>query len=745
MTSRKNTIRLSQIFNFIFSFLFCLTINHTKAQTDIPVGTWRMHLSFNNIKAIAQGSDRVYAASDVAVLIFDRTDNSLDTYTKLSGLTGAGITDIAYNENTNQLIIAYEDGNLDLIKENEVVNFTRLRDLNTIVGSKRINHITISNRIAYLSTDYGVVLLDLNNNEVKETWRDLGSQGTNLSIFKSIIYKDSISLATSKGVLIGSLKNNLLDYNNWKRIDSGELADTVHSIATFNNTLFIGINGKGLYQYNNQAFVNTGLLNDIKFLALEGAEENLAITGSQKLWLLNKNNQLQQIANDNLPSPQKAIIDQHGYYWIADAKNGLVSNISGTFTSFLPNGPTITSAFRLKHINNRLYALSGGYTSLGIPLGNDGHINYFENGQWKLSSLPLTDVTDIADLSNTTFTASYGSGISAETSSGSTIYNNTNSPLQNINPDGKGIYITALENSSQGVFVANYGAASPIHLLKQDNTWNSYIVNYALGRYPLRVASDFSSNLWMAIDPRQGGGIIVLNTQTGENIWLNESAGSGGLPSRAVRSLALDREGNIWVGTNSGIAYFYSQKADAVKPVFENRFLLRDEIITAIAIDGGNRKWIGTQQGAWLFNPTGESLVHRFTTENSPLPSNHISDISINHQTGEVFFSTDKGIISYRSDATVAEVKPDNIKIFPNPVTPEFSGTVGITGLSENASVKITDVSGKLVWQVQANGGTATWNVRDYKGRRAATGVYLVFASKDDGSESMVGKIAVIE
>jgi hypothetical protein len=206
----------------------------------------------------------------------------------------------------------------------------------------------------------------------------------------------------------------------------------------------------------------------------------------------------------------------------------------------------------------------------------------------------------------------------------------------------------------------------------------------------------------------------------------------------------VDRDGLIWIGTELGVCYFFTPSEDAVRPIFENRFLLRDDKVTAIAIDGGNRKWMGTERGVWLFDPTCETLIYNFTTENSPLLSNVIKDIEINPETGEVFFATARGIVSFRSDATESGSAFKTVKIFPNPVTSTFTGNVGISGLATDAVVKITDISGKLVWETRANGGTATWNVKDYNGRRAATGIYIVFAATEDGSESAVGKIAVV-
>ena len=180
-------------------------------------------------------------------------------------------------------------------------------------------------------------------------------------------------------------------------------------------------------------------------------------------------------------------------------------------------------------------------------------------------------------------------------------------------------------------------------------------------------------------------------------------------------------------------------------PIFENRVLLRDEFVTAVAIDPGNRKWIGTRtNGIWLFSETGEEQVFHFTADNSPLLSDNITAIKVHPGSGEVFIGTDKGLVSFRSDATQGTSRHENVEIYPNPVRPGFNRDVVINGLVNNALVKITDVSGKLVREIRAQGSTALWNSRDYNGQRVKTGVYLVFSTNRDGTETFVGKIAVI-
>jgi ligand-binding sensor domain-containing protein len=268
--------------------------------------------------------------------------------------------------------------------------------------------------------------------------------------------------------------------------------------------------------------------------------------------------------------------------------------------------------------------------------------------------------------------------------------------------------------------------------------------------FPQELLVDRLGQVWMIVDPAKGGGITVFNKSTNETAYLSSVQNKGGLPTNSVKSIANDREGQVWVGTNEGVVYFPNPgnvfgSIDASRPIFENRFLLRDEAIIAIAVDGGNRKWLGTSNGVWLLDPTGEELIFNFTEENSPLPSNKIKSIAINSKSGEVYFATDKGLASFRGAATESGFQFEAVKIFPNPVTAEFSGQVAINGLYRDAIVKITDLAGHLVWQTKANGGTATWNARQLNGNRVSTGMYFVFATSEDGSERHVGKIAVIE
>ena len=232
--------------------------------------------------------------------------------------------------------------------------------------------------------------------------------------------------------------------------------------------------------------------------------------------------------------------------------------------------------------------------------------------------------------------------------------------------------------------------------------------------------------------------------------------GNGNLPHNCVYCLANDLEGNIWVGTREGVCVFYSPSSvfsgydfDAQQIIVEEngfgQYLLNAEIVYTIAIDGGNRKWIGTLgSGLFLLSEDGTEEIFHFTDENSPLLSNTILDIEINHETAEVFIATDKGLMSFRSDATQSAQHPDDLHIFPNPVRENYNGIITINGLSYESNVKITDVSGNLVFETNSEGGTAIWNGSDTNNNRVSTGVYLVLSSDKYGREKTIGKILFI-
>jgi len=312
------------------------------------------------------------------------------------------------------------------------------------------------------------------------------------------------------------------------------------------------------------------------------------------------------------------------------------------------------------------------------------------------------------------------------------------------------IIVTGLAaDSENNLWVVNFSNTS---LLKLDhtNTWTAKDFGFPESEEPMSLEVNASGQLWMTLGLFDGDGILAYDPMTDLFRYLTTS--SANLPSNDIRDIEFDKTGNLWMATSKGIAFIPFAFAaiqdagiDAIKPIFENSLLFDDKITTALEVDAGNRKWIGTNDGIWLFEENIDELVLHFNSENSPLPSDIILDIAIDPTSGEVFIATDRGLVSYRGDATEGKSFHQNVKIFPNPVLPNFTGFVGFDGLTLNARLKITTISGRLVKEINASGAGASWDVSDYNGKRAASGVYLVFSSNSDGSETFVGKIAIIE
>jgi len=760
---QNNSLLLPLILVFLFYFhLF------SYAQTEIPIGTFRAHLSFNSASHVAVGESRAYCTTLSGIFTYDLEDNSLEKITPIDGLNDTDIKSLGYSSEKSMLLIGYSSGNIDVIIDNQIISFPDIKD-SQIQGNKNINHFTFLGNYAYISTDFGVMVLDLIKLEIKETYRNLGVDGVTLRIIQSAIAGDSIFLATENGVIAGDLKNsNLLDFNNWKRFDTNNgLPNTnISGISAGSNTLIASINSDGLYQYSQSKWNKLPVLDSKTFDFIQFSGDQFLIIEDKSLWTLQPNGEISIISNPNISIPKAAVVDPSGIVWIADGINGLVTDFQGSFTSIFPSGPFSNDVWDFKFINGKIIGLAGGYDQSFVPNRNSNGFYVFENGRWEnfnpvdpVNSNPIPFVEDLVDVANSsvlgkTYFASFGHGLLAwdNTNGFDLIDENTpGSPLINQNPPGRYTQITGLAGSDAGLWITNHGAGNPLHLLKPDGLWESFSFASSSAKYPLGIEISRFGDKWMRLNPEFGGGILVFNEGLNKSILISDQPGAGELPSMVINSIAIDQNDQAWIATDKGVVFFADASSmlsgtivNAITPIFENNRLLFNQEVTDIEIDGGNRKWMGTRNGVWLFGDDGEFLFENFNTENSPLLSNNILGIEINDITGEVFIATDVGIISFRGTATKGAQTHGNVKIFPNPVTKDFNGTVGISGLANNVVIKITDISGKLIWQTRAYGGTATWGVSDYKGKRASTGVYLVFSSTFDGTETFIGKIAVV-
>ena len=736
----------------VFLQIICVNL---WAQELIPIGTWRSHFNFRSVQKVVEGDEAIYGATRLAILVLDREDNSLSSLSKVNGLSDVGISALGYNRASGHLIVGYENGNLDILKDNEVTNVRSIATAQ-IIGSKKINHVSDNGQLAYLSTDFGVVVVDLQTGGIVESYRNLGPAGEETSVRQSVILNDSIYLATDFGVISGNISTdtNLQDFQSWNRYSTAFPVDdeAVDFVGVLDQEV-VAIVDNELFNLSPSGWAPSFTFSQSP-LSLTSTSRGLLIVVGDQLLLLDSSIRIDEINYVDQPSPSDAVIDEDGRLWIADQTLGLIGNNgTGNFENFVRNGPLTDQTFRLYQDGDSIISLPGGFGQNFEPLNGARGYSTFDLGSWTIqptTELNFANLTDALRIGNSgLFIGSFGSGI-LEAEAGTIIDNQTpEGPFADMT---RGPQVTGVDSDSNGnLWVSEYDRFESFHRRDPNGVWSSFSFNIAASRFPILMEVNQFDDIWAGIDPNEGGGVFVFNAVTDQQRFLNVGEGQGNLPNSHVTDILFDLEGQAWIGTETGVAVipdpfiiFEDQGFDAIRPIFENRPLLEEEFITSMIVDGGNRKWIGTNNGLWLFSPSGESLIENFNIDNSPLPSNEIVDLEINPSSGELFVATRMGMVSFRGTSTAGTEKHEAVKIFPNPVRPGYTGTVGISGVVRNAIVKITDTGGRLVREVRAQGGTAVWDTRDFSGNVVSSGVYIVFSSSDNGNETFVGKIAIV-
>ncbi len=750
---------------------------------DIAVGHWRHHLPNNTVLALAETSDRIIGATEFGLVVFNKADNSIEKIDKVHGLTDLGITSLAYSEVHDLVLVGYANGNLDLIKGRQFVNVPDIRRA-AIMGNKQINNILISGNRAYLACGFGIVEFDLESLLIRDTYF-IGPSGSQVEVFDITRSASHFFVATNAGLLRAPAQGvNLADFQNWQRISvSGLPNEIINMVAWHNGYLFANLSrqtGDLLYLFNGtawQVFSPSGLPYTGARRKLKVSRGKLLVSNQSFVDIFDQNLNLTDRIDNYYEGQVRALdvmFDKDNRLWLGDIYDGLVRrNTPTAFMRIVLPGPATPNAFGLATGGNNLWVAPGAISPGGGNTWNSNGVFMFSQGAWKwffVAQFPImNNVWDIIRIAvdpgnpNKAYAASWTEGLLELSPDGpNTLWNDRNSPLQRRFEVNDHIRLggVAVDNSGN-VWVTNSNTPRPLAVKKENNQWLSFSSQGIISTSQLlgKLVIDQTGQKWAALP---NGGIYVFkeNSLSSDTDFqarrLTTTEGSGGLPSNNVTALAVDLDGYVWVGTDKGVAVFYSpQRVFSGGPVnaqqvvvVQNGFagiLFETETINAIAVDGSNKKWFGTtRSGAFLLSADGRQTIFNFKAENSPLPSNNVIDIAINGQSGEVFFATDKGIASFRGLATEASTVHSNVYAFPNPVRPGFAGYISVRGLVRNALVKITDINGNLVYETIAEGGQAVWNGQDLWGRRPATGVYLVFSTNDDGSETMVTKILFI-
>lgn len=752
--------------------LFLLTTYILYAQ--IGVGEWRDHLPFTYSRHIAESPTKIYVASESGIFSYSKTNQNVEKYTKVNLLSDIGVSAIEYSDDNKLLVAGYSNGNLDLIFDNEVYNISDIKR-EIISGSKSINHILFINEYAYLSCGFGIVVVNTEKREIKETYY-IGTMGAQVQVNQLFFYNNFLYAATNQGVFIADYNNpNLADYSNWQIItDIPSYTSKFNSIFVNNGDILVNqVNETSndiIYQYKNGIWniFNNTFSNVYK---IHYASSRLHIIADTEVLVYNSDLSLiSSVSNSEITNfhPYDAITTESNGYYIADNGRGLVRYQNGIEETIVPNAPYLSNAFTMDIKNKRVLVAGGG---LSPSFGNvflNGVVFSFQKERW--TSVTNYNAVDYISVeidpynSDHYFAGSWGNGlIEYRNNEIVETYNETNSTLQSMIPgdDFCRIYGLAFD-SENNLWITNSEVTNPVSVLTNDGDWFNF--NYDEEISNLRTGDIIvteSDQKWLVLP--NGEGLFVFNNngtisdkEDDQYKKLDILDENGKVISNNIYSIAEDLNGEIWVGTDLGIV-IYSNPESVFEDGFYARrivltvgevtqYLLNTELVTSIAVDGANRKWIGTQSaGVYLVSKDGTDEINHFTSENSPLLSDRINNIAINHESGEVFFATDKGLISYRGTATMGSDDFKDVYVYPNPVRENYEGDVTIRGLASDVNVKITDISGNIVYETNAEGGQATWDGRNFSGNRVSTGVYLVFCTNDDGSKTHITKLLFIK
>lgn len=733
--------------------LVCLFVSiHTAAFSQI--GSWQTYVSYLSGQSVAVVGTKIYAATQNGFFYYDKNTGETTTLSKADGLSDVGISRILYLADQKKILLAYQNGNLDFLAVTETGEPNGVTNVSTIVSaanlpdSRSINHLNRIGNNVYLSTAFGIVVLDVLKNEIRDTYISKRVNGLPLAIFQTTTTADSLCALTGPLQPSDSVNQlqairfapsvNIADPANWHPITKpgSRTATDVESIITNQGRLSIAVTGKGVYEQQTGQWVLTQPLNN-PIIRQFPATDGLILATDKAVTLPGSGS----FSGPLLTNPREVVSDGI-MVWVADGQNGLLMGSAGIFQRIAPDGPTRDSF-------TGLYAYPQTLVPLASSLYSDILTFSVPNARWTQTLIPgLTpdfSSAAYAPMEQRLYLGSFGGGLWSQTEG--------QPPVPIPLPTTISPTIISLATDNEGNLWIGTGNAIQdlLHVRQSDGQFKSFPAFNQT--FASQIVPDDNGFLW--IRPPLGNGLVVFDPSTNRVRYLSTLSGQGGLPTNNVRTLAKDRNGAIWVGTDAGPAIFdnpygaFDVAIDAQPPRLNGRRLLPSEVITAIAVDGGNRKWLGTRSGLYQVAPDGSQLLQTFTAQNSPLPINTVQALAIEPVSGKLFIQTGTdtrtyGLVSYQGTATEPAEALTGLTIFPNPVRPDFSGTVGIRGLTENATVKILDAGGQLVYETRSQGGTATWNLIDYRGRQAQSGIYLVVVITADGTEGLKGKLAVI-
>lgn len=752
---------------------------------------WEGHFSYLKIKDVVETDSRIYAASENAIFSYDINTKELKEISTIDGLSGEEISTIHYSEEYQLLIIGFENGLIEIFDEiNEsMISVVDILDKVTIPSeNKRINHFNENEGLLYIAANFGISVYNLNRLEFGDSYY-IGVGGSQIIAKQTTIFEGYIYVAclNSEGIKRGLLTNpNLIDYQEWEQVTNGNF----EGIETVGDRLYCLENNRRVFDITNGTLSQLITYNS-QPLDFKEANENLIVTLRNEVFVYD--NQFILLANPVVTTEFDtnftcAVVTNEGIY-IGTEDFGVLrteeSEVS-KFDEIHPDGPLMNNTFSVEAGFGQVWATYGDYTLYYNPSpARQYGISRLYQEEW--TNTPFDSVFGLRNLNdiainphqpNQVFISSFQDGMLEMNNGPKTRYDETNSALESLilpsAPNYRSIRVSGLEFDRNGLLWSITSLIrTPLKSFDPNtNQWRSYDFS-ELTPNPLSNNLGFeeiivgSNGVFFIASFSHG----VIGYDTNGSIIKNISTDNG-LPDKVTRAAALDNRNQLWIGTDKGLRVlyntgnFFEDDNLVAEPIIilDNgiaRELLEEQFITDIKVDGSNNKWIATiGAGLYYVSYDGQQIIHHFTKDNSPLPSNNVNDVSIDGNNGVVYIATDRGLISYRSGGSSPTEELTDAYIYPNPVRPRYdilSNKVKIKDITENVNIKITDIEGNLVAEAQSrtnqrhrgfnleiDGGTAYWNGRNMANNKVASGVYLVMISDLDSLETKVLKLMIV-
>ena len=734
---------------------------------------WTGYFSYVSIKSIAQGNDKIFAASENSVFTYDLSTKEIETISTINGLSGEQISTIYYSEDFRLLVIGYENGLIEIFsdRDDSVLTVVDILDKPTIPPDrKRINHFNEYNGKLYIAAQFGISIFDLASLEFGDSYF-IGDQGERLNITQTTVLEPYVFAAsTDGGIRVALVDNdNLIDFRQWSEIATGSFL----GVQTLGNEVFAASPNNAVFRVDENGILGQVITFPETINGFTSTGETLTITtqSSVQSYIAGFTQQAQITNITDFEYALQFGFSYNNNFYLGTTNLGmLVVPFSGNSAEqILPDGPIRNDPFAIDASPGQLWAVFGDVdiSFNPFPLSQKG-ISNLKNGSWK--NIPFEELRNANDLvdviinpqdTSVVYATSHQKGLlRIEGQTPSILYDETNSPL-NI-PGGNrdlGIRLYGMAFDRQGNLWFVQSRTNDA-LIKLSPTGQFEIIDISSiidGEDELALSEIKISREGFVFFGAVRSGLVGYDPQSKKFNIIKDEIGQGNLPTNNIRSLAFDNQNRLWIGTLAGLRVLFNVggffEDDATVESQEiiilddgvPQELLFQQSVTDIEVDGSNNKWLATAtSGVFYVSSNGQETLLRFTKENSPLPSNTVQDIAIDDASGVVYFATPNGLVAYNGTATAAQETLESVYAFPNPVRPNFNGNVTIDKLTAGANVKITDLEGNLVFEQKSVGGSILWDTTAFGKYKVASGVYFILVTTEDLLETKVAKIMVI-